>query len=108
MRAGANRAGPRRGVAQALVIPASNFSIAWSMVNEGAFWRGGKSANVARNSLPVVEPEGDEVAVVGEVAVPRPRAALTFDGEERHQVVPVEVHLVRPAHGLVASEQLLP
>jgi hypothetical protein len=51
--------------------------------------------------------EGDEVAVVGEVEVPQPRAALTLDGEERHQVVPVDMHLARPAHGLVASEQLL-
>jgi hypothetical protein len=75
-------------VAQALVIPASSFSIAWSTVNEGAFWRGGKSANVARKllheqRLPVVESEGDEVAVVGHVEVAQPRVALTLDDEER-------------------------
>jgi len=44
---GAGRVPP---TVHALVIPASSFSMAWSMVNEGAFWRGGKSSNVARNS----------------------------------------------------------
>ena len=44
----------REAVDQALAMPASSFSIAWSMVNDGAFWRGGKSLKVARNS-PVTE-----------------------------------------------------
>ena len=59
------------------------------------------------DDLPVVESDGEHVAVVGEVHEALARALVHLAGQVRHKVVAVDVHLVRHVADRVPGLQLL-
>ena len=65
------------------------------------------AALLLEHDLPVLRPDAEHVAVVGEVDHPAARALVHLAGQVRQQVVAVDVHLVGHVAGLVALLELL-
>src|SRR5690349_23248086 len=65
------------------------------------------AALFGEHHLPVLEPERDQITVVGEVEETTPRTVLDLAGQVRQQVEPVDVNLVLNVSDLVALLQLL-